>query len=130
MKPQRVLFALILATGLLLTNVAPALAVPPMPSSFYGTVLEAGVNVPVGTPVTAWINGVQYAATTTIMNGGVSVYSLDVPGDEDGTVPVEGGVPGDTVVFHVNDLVADQTAPWQSGTNVELNLTVTPLPEY
>jgi hypothetical protein len=89
----------------LLLTIAPAvLALPPLPSSFYGTVKVDGANVPLGTIVSAWINGVWYADPAT-------------PGT------IEGGVEGDTVVFHIGGLEADETGTWHSGTNVQLNLT-------
>ena len=125
MRTQRGFIVLVLTVGLLLASALTALAVPPLPSSFYGTVKAGGSNVPIGTTVSAWINGVKYNETTVLMHAGDTVYSLDVPGDDSGTPDKEGGVPGDTVVFRVGTQVADQTAPWQSGNNVELNLTVT-----
>ena len=68
----------------------------------------------------------KYAQTTVSEYSGDTVYSLNVPGDDASTPGiVEGGVPGDIIVFHVGDLVADQTGTWQSGANVSLNLTAT-----
>jgi len=128
MRTKRGFIVLVLSVGLLLASALKVLAVPPLPSSFYGTVKASGANVPVGTTVSAWINGVKYSETTVLVYAGDTVYSLDVPGDEPETPDKEGGVPGDTVVFHIGTQVADQTAPWQSGTNVELDLTVTNAP--
>jgi hypothetical protein len=69
--------------------------------------------------VTAWINGVQYAQTTT-QSG---YYSLDVPGD-DGDTPliVEGGTAGQTVVFRVGGQVAIPNGTWAGGASVRLDL--------
>jgi hypothetical protein len=128
MRTQRGFIVLVLTVGLLLASAWTALAVPPLPSSFYGTVKASGANVPAGTTVSAWINGVKYSETTVLMYAGDTVYSLDVPGDEPETPGKEGGVTGDTVVFRVGTQVTDQTAPWQSGSNVELNLTITNAP--
>ncbi len=126
MKIQRILTALFLAIVLVLNNVSPVLALPPMPSSFYGTVKLDGANVPVGTLVSARINGVQYAFVAAIVDGADTVYFFDVPGDDPASPGViEGGVEESTVVFYIGDLVADQTGIWHSGTNVELNLTAT-----
>jgi len=109
---------------LLLTNTRPALALPPMPSSFWGTVRIGGASVPLPGTVKARINGVQYAFTGVIESSGQTYYSLDVPGDDPATAGViEGGVSGDMVVFYVNDQVADQSASWVGSTNVHLNLT-------
>jgi len=93
---------------------------PPMPASFYGTVTVDGVDVHEGTPVSAWINGVQCAETHTFVYEGRSMYALNVPGD--------GGQPGDTIVFHVGELAARPTAIWRGGTNTELNLVASSSP--
>jgi len=97
-------------------------APPPMPASFYGTVTVNGTDAPEGTPVSAWIDGVRYATTDAFTFDGRSMYALDVPADDPATPEVDGGRPGDTIVFHVGGLKADQTAAWQGGTNTEMNL--------
>ena len=105
-------------------------APPPLPASFYGTVKSSGENVPIGTQVSARINGVQYAVSPYTVFNGETVYSLNVPGDDPETPGIiEGGVPGDTIVFFVGSIQAAQTAIWQGGINVNLNLTAT-LPDY
>jgi len=112
---------------IILLGTSVAEAAPPLPSSFRGTVKwNNGNNVPEGTTVSAWINGVKYAETRSQMDAGDSVYAIDVPGDDPETTEVEGGVEGDIVVFKVGDSTADQTGTWHSGTDVELNLTATP----
>ena len=81
-------------------------------------------NVPAGTVVTARINGVQYASAVIATYLGDTVFSLNVPGDDtDSPGVIDGGVPGDTVVFYVGSRQAEQTAAWASGSNVPLNLT-------
>ena len=118
--------ALAVALALLTANVPPALAFPPLPSSFYGTVKVDGTNVPLGTTVSAWINGVQYAQyILTSLYDGDTIYSLDIPGDDPQTPEKEGGLPGETIVFYIGDQRADQTAIWQSGRNLPLNLSYT-----
>ena len=68
----------------------------------------------------------MYAETTVYLYEGDTVYSFDVPSDDDITPgTIEGGVSGDTIVFKINSLTADQQGTWASGTNVELNLTAT-----
>jgi hypothetical protein len=117
----------LIALGLLFASVSPALAMPPLPSSFYGTVKVNGVNATAGTQVSAKINGTQYAYTIVQLYQGDMVYSLDVPGDDPATTGViEGGVAGDTVVLWVDGTPANETTPWQSGKNVVRNLTVLP----
>jgi hypothetical protein len=124
----RRLLTLFLTFGVLLFYVTPVLAVPPLPSSFFGKVKSNGANVPAGVQVTAWINGVRYATSAYIIDNGDTVFSLNVPGDDTDTPGViEGGVPGDTIIFFIGRNQADQTALWQSGKNVNLDLT-TPLP--
>jgi hypothetical protein len=109
---------------LLTAGVQVARAVPPLPSSFYGTVKINGANVPPDTVVSAWINGVKYAETTVLLFSGDTVYSLNVPGD-DPTTPgvIEGGVQGETVSFFIGSGAALQSGTWQSGSNVQLNLS-------
>lgn len=96
---------------------------PPMPSSFYGIVKMNGSNVPSTTKVSAWINGIKYSEETVIMYNDDTVYSLDVPGNVAGTPEIEGGKPGDTIIFFIGNQVANQTDVWQSGSNTELNLS-------
>jgi len=97
-------------------------APPPLPSSYYGAVTLNGENVPVGTQITAWINGVQYSSTGAILYQGSSVYSLDVPGDITGTTEIEGGRPNDVVVFKIGGVVASSAGVWQSGKNLSIDL--------
>ncbi len=123
MKRLRLPAIFLLAVGLFLVNVVRVSAVPPLPSSFYGTVKLDGANVPEGTQVTAFINGVQYASSAYLVYGADTVYTFQVPGDDPTTPAREGGVSGNTVVFHVDGYVADQIAPWLGGSNVQLNLT-------
>jgi S-layer homology domain len=119
-------FALWLVCIVSLASAIPVLAIPPMPSSFYGTVKRGGVNVSAGTTITASINGVPYANTTVQLYNGDTVYSLNVPGDDPDTLAIEGGTPGNTVVFTIGKGAADQAGTWQSSSNIELDLTAPP----
>ncbi len=112
----------ILMLSLVFLCATPALAVPPMPSSFYGTVKIDGGNVPAGTVVSARINGVEYATSTYQTYNGNTVYSLDIPGENSDVASIQGGKEGDTVVFFIGTLQASQTGAWHSGTNLELNI--------
>ena len=59
---------------------------------------------------------------------GETVYSMDVPGDDPETLAIiEGGVAGDTIVFQIAGQPALQTALWQSGSYIELDLTTATL---
>ncbi|MFN8494292.1 MAG: cohesin domain-containing protein [Caldilineaceae bacterium] len=115
---RRITCALLI--GLLTLPIYPLYAAPPLPSSFYGT-----VNLPPGAVISAWIAGVQYAQTTSFNYNGSTVYTLDAPGDDPETPSVvEGGKAGDTITFKVNGQATGQTASWQSGSNVALNLVL------
>ena len=128
MKTSHKILAILIAAALLIVNAPAVLALPPMPSSFYGTVKANNANVSIGTPVTAWINGVQYASAPATLFQSDTVYSIDVPGDDLATPSViEGGREGDTIVFRMGtQTTADQTGIWHSGTNVSLNLSANP----
>lgn len=104
--------------------VTPVLAVPVLPSSFYGTVKVKNENVPDGVLIQALIDGKVYAEGLTQTYQGNSVYSLDITGDDTTTDAREGGRDGDTVQFTIAGAQAKQTGTWHSGTNAELNLTV------
>ncbi len=100
-------------------------AVPPLPSSFYGTVKINNEIVAEDSIVSAWINDVKYAETSTTLVGSDSVYVIDVPGDDVDTPAIEGGQAGDTIVFRIGEFETDQTAVWSSGTVTEFNLNAT-----
>ena len=122
--------ALVILSGLtperLASHAAPnPVLIPPLPASFYGTVKVSGADAPEGTPVSAWINEVMYAATDAFTFDGQSMYAIDVPADDPATPERDGGRPDDTIAFHVGGLKAEQTAVWHGGTNTELDLTAT-----
>jgi hypothetical protein len=101
----------------------PVLAIPPLPSSFYGTVKVNSSNVPDGTVIQAIIDGQVYAEGFTQTYQGDSVYALDVRGDDSETAAQDGGREGNAIQFKVGGASADQAAIWHAGTNVSLNLT-------
>ncbi len=116
-----------LALALILQTLAGALPVqaaeaPPLPSSFYGTVTLDGADVPAGTPVTAWVRGVQVAQAPSRTTDGDSVYVIDVPADDPATPQIEGGREGQAVLFKVDGYAAGQLGTWRSGVVAELNL--------
>lgn len=106
-------------------NFSSASAIPPLPSSFYGTIQLNGANVPVGLPITAWIGGTQYALTYPSLYSGITVYSLNVPGDDPSTPEIEGGKEGDQILFKIAGIPANETAVWHSAMNLQLNLSGT-----
>ena len=97
---------------------------PTLPASFYGTVLINGENVPTNTTIQAVIKGQAVSSCQALVYEGITVYTMDVPGDAPGTNHIDGGKTGDTITFLVNGFEANETAIWHSGTNKELNLTV------
>ena len=119
---------LLCVAALLMLVVATVWAGPPptIPSSFYGSAKIDDQNVPMGTEVSAWINGSRYAqVTVTVLYLGDTMYALNVPGDDVSTPGViEGGQEGDTIVFHLGSLLAHPTGVWHVG-NAQLNLTST-----
>jgi hypothetical protein len=112
----------ILAILSCLQSATPALAFPPLPSGFYGTVKINGTSVPDGTLVRVIINGIPYAETHTLTYQGSSVFQMSVPGDDLSTTDLEGGKDGDIVHFSIANFQITQTGTWHSGTNVEFNL--------
>ncbi len=105
---------------------APQSSPPPLPSTFYGILqADSAVSSTPGLVVSAYINETPYATTAIIAHEGQWVYSLKVPADNPATEEIEGGRPGDMVSFLVDGrLVA--TAPWQSGSNTQVDLTIEP----
>ena len=118
---------MIILLVLLLSWNSAVTAMPPLPSSFYGTVKADGKNVQSGSRVIALIDGVEYAWADVEMYGGDTVYSLDIPGDDAATPQVEGGHFGDTITFKIADKIAYETANWTSGVNINLDLTFPPI---
>ena len=103
---------------------AVMVAAPPRPSSFFGRITVGGnALVPPGTRVSAWIGGIPYAETFSLLSGNESVYRFDVPGDVESTSAIEGGRPGETIVFRVAGVAVPQTAVWQDGLYRQLDLT-------
>jgi hypothetical protein len=100
-------------------------AAPPMPSSFYGTAKINGENALEGTIIRALINGRVVATTSAVIYQGESVYTIDVPGDDPATPEIEGGIEGDMIRFMLGGFLVRETATWQSGTDIEMNLSIT-----
>ena len=109
MRSKTIIFSLLVACLPGLFAPIPALAVPPLPSSFYGVVEVDGATVPDGTIVRGLINGETCAEGYIQIYEGSPAYSLDVPGDDTATTARDGGLEGDTVQFEVGGVLADQT---------------------
>jgi hypothetical protein len=128
MKTLKPILVLLIATSMFMTNDSMALASKPSPSSFHGSAKVNGSNVPVGTSISAWINGVEYASATTTLATGNSVYMLDVPRNPPEEAGMQASNEGDTIVFHIGDLITSQTGTWRSDSDVQLDLTATHVP--
>jgi hypothetical protein len=124
-----VLTALASALALLLASATTLAAPPPLPATFYGTAYLDGAPVPAGTAITAWIDGVQYAATSAFAEGAERVYRMEVPADDPATPAIDGGRPGDTIIFQIAGYEADQSAFWESSGFSRLDLTATTGPD-
>jgi hypothetical protein len=97
-------------------------APPPLPSSFYGTAMLNGVDVPVGALVTAWINGTRYAQASVTTFEGRSFYAINVPADDPTSPAIEGGREEDSIEFHIDEVKAGRTATWRGGNNIRMDL--------
>ena len=110
---------------------SPVSAVPPLPSSFHGTVIDSttGGPTPVGLLVKALIQGKSVGQTTTFSFGDSTVYRLDALGDDPDTAEKEGGLSGEEVVIVVGGPSIGQVShstTWQSGSSTRLDLTWPP----
>ena len=99
----------------------PAPTAPPvtaLPCRFRGTVQLDGADVADGTVITVIIAGDEYPTTTPAAGYGPSTYAIMI-------VP-SGGITyaeGTLVTFMIGSYPANQTASWEKGGNIELNLT-------
>ena len=96
------------------------LSVPELPDYVFGQVRISGSFVPVGTNVSASCGNVIVAESTTIEDGW---YDLEIPADDQETPEKDGCVSGDDVAFKIGNLDAEQSKPWISGGNTQLDLT-------
>ena len=124
--------AIIALLFFILTLAAPVSAQPiAFPHRFYGDVTIGGEAAPLGTVVSAKVNGVESGNVTTWERGkygwgypGVPEYDyqyyLLVQGDHIST--------NDTIEFFVNGVKADQTSTFQSYAKTSLDLTAASVP--
>jgi len=101
---------------------APVRAVPPLPSSYWGTLALDAAPVPVDTPVEVLVAGTPRAVAHVRLVEGQAVYTVHVPGDDPTTSEVEGGREGDALAFRVGGALYPQEATWRGGTNTRLDL--------
>lgn len=114
-----------LLAGPVQVNVAGA--VPALPASFFGAVTNPfnSAPVPAGLTVAAIVNGAVVGQALTFSSGGLTVYRLDVNGDDPDTPQKEGGVEGEAVGLLLESRIS-QTGVWRGGTSTRLDLTWTP----
>lgn len=122
--------ALLFAVALLLLSPAHAVFTPiKFPHSIYGKAYIGGLPAPAGTTVSCYINGAQHLSGSqsgatpdaSVLAGGS--YIVNVGGD-DGTLPKEGGLNGDTITFAINGEMALQTATFSSGATTKLDIYI------
>lgn len=77
------------------------------------------------TPVRAWCNNVQYAEFLAELYEGETWYNLTIPGDDPNVPGLQGCKSGETVTFTIREenIEADQSAVWQSGSTLNLDLS-------
>jgi len=92
---------------------------PPFPCRFHGEVQVNGLDVPDGTVITATIQGETYTATTgTTVSDGASSYEIKI-------IPAEGAdFVGKNVTFMIGNNAAKETAIFDAGGNIKLDLSV------
>ena len=111
------LFVLLAVVALVLFP-AMAVAQPPLPCRFHGTVLLDGEDVAGNTTITATIGNDTYTTQTPSVYG-ASTYLLEIA-PEEGTQYTA----GETITFVIGARAASQTSAWETGGNIELNLSV------
>src|SRR5581483_5448582 len=115
---RRLLVAVLTGVGLLAGSSAALYAQPGPPNRFYGSLKIDGNDAPVGTVVTALVNGKECGTRTTDVAG---QYWVDVAssGQTSGC-----GEPGGAVTFRAGSRMAAETAQWAGGVFSKLDLTV------
>jgi hypothetical protein len=99
-------------------------AIPPMPTEFYGSVVIDGKPAPIGTNITAIINGVEKGSIKTVVDGfyggpGIFDDRLKV------SVPEEEYKPGMLKIsFMIGDKQATQAVDYEPGVSKQLELVI------
>ena len=132
---SKVVYRIILSlfmVSLLLYGVSTVYAQPmAFPHQFYGDVTIGGEAAPLGTVVSAKVDGIESGYVTTWELG---KYGWGLPGapdyDYQANLLVQGEHigNGDLIEFYVNGVKADQTSTFQSDTKTSLDLTAASMP--
>lgn len=96
---------------------------PSPPSRFVGNVTINGQLATSGV-VTAQVNGNACGSADVGSGGGASRYKIDVPA-ADPAADLACGTDGDTVVFFVNGVQANETGTWHNYLPGQVDLTIT-----
>ena len=118
---NRVIISMIIVL-IILSGVSVASAIPSLPARYYGNITINGDAAPVGTEITAMING-EVRGSFIVKTAGV--FGNANPGDSDQFI-VNGDEVNDTnevVTFYVLGKSADETVAWKSGDVQEFDLT-------
>jgi hypothetical protein len=107
----------LLVVAMLLLSPVLASAQPSLPCRFHGTVQLDGAAVEDGTTITATVEGQTFTTTTPSAAYGASTFVLLIE------QPEGVALAGSTVTFKIGARDADQTATWELGGNIELNLS-------
>jgi hypothetical protein len=95
--------------------------IPPVPASYFGTVIIDGDPAPAGTEVTAVLEGEEYGPLETDENGKFG----GKPANEAKLTVSPNSTPDDpTVTFLINGEEAAETVEWETGASEELQLTI------
>lgn len=114
------------AVGALPQVAASGLALPALPTRFYGSITLNGGNAPANGLLTALIGQEIYATVAITLSQGRASYVIDVPGDDPTTAQLDGGREGDQVHFSLRGYSTVQQAVWREGQATALDLTFTP----
>ncbi|MBC7236225.1 MAG: hypothetical protein H5T69_10300 [Chloroflexi bacterium] len=129
MKRYRWLMGILLIALSLMGDLSAYAAPPGLPAVFYGSVKVGEGNIPLGSVVHAYIDGVGFDQATVQQDPGQgTVYVLNVRADDPDTPEKEGGRDGDVVTFRLEMPGGEtrhmvQRGVWYSGEAMLLNLT-------
>jgi hypothetical protein len=115
---RRLLVVVLAGAALVIGSAAVLNAQPGPPNRFYGSLKIDGADAPIGTTVTALVNGRECGSRTTDVAG---QYWVDVASSSQTPGCAE---PGNTVSFRVGSRTAAETAQWNGGVFTRLDLTV------
>ena len=94
---------------------------PPIPAEFYGTVTINGVSAPVGTTITASIEGSEVGTITTtsasVFGGAGNFQNRLIVQGKDTDI-------GKTIIFRINSVVAPETAIFNPGVSQQRDLSI------